>query len=152
MTLTIEDADLWRLKEHAHYNGGKEWFGYGHTCVEQPRLYRMDRYTRKDRSVKSTWSVDGQDCADLADAIEKLNHDPDLTDLDRDTLTRIPICQMSRSEFSEMFGDGWHTRIHWMTRKGLMVWEHGRGKITELGIRLRSVRQDAPQSPQGDDQ
>lgn len=139
MTLTIDDADLWRMQEHAHFNGGKEWFGYGHTCVEQPRLYRMDKYLRKDRSVQSTWSVDAEDCASLEQAIERLNVDPVLTDLDSDTLARIPLAQIARDDFKEMFGDDWYTRLHWASRKGLMVWRNGRGQITELGVRLREA-------------
>lgn len=57
----------WRMQETAHYNGGKEWFGYGFQCIQEPRLGYIDRYYRKDRSVVRTWKVDGHDYAD-ADA------------------------------------------------------------------------------------
>jgi hypothetical protein len=61
------------MHESAHLNGGKEWFGYIHRCNEHPRLTRMDKYTRKNRGVESTWRVDGKPVANLAEAATLLS-------------------------------------------------------------------------------
>jgi hypothetical protein len=71
----MTEADLINctMHESAHLNGGKEWFGYIHRCNEHPRLTRMDKYFRKNRSVESTWRVDGKPVAGLAEAAELLS-------------------------------------------------------------------------------
>lgn len=76
---SLEDASKWTMVEAGHYNGGKEWFGYLHRCVEQPRLSRFDRYTRKDKSVTSTWRIDGEDMETFSDAVSGLARPPCLT-------------------------------------------------------------------------
>jgi hypothetical protein len=73
------DASKWTLREAGHFNGGKEWFGYLMRCDQQPRLARFDRYSRRDKSVTSTWRVDGRDVRSLADALGELAHPPRLT-------------------------------------------------------------------------
>lgn len=71
----ITEADLLKCTTHkaAHFNGGKDWFGYLHRCNEHPRLARMDRYIRRNRSVESEWRVDGKPVRDLAEAAERLS-------------------------------------------------------------------------------
>lgn len=66
----MTEADLLACTTHeaSHLNGGKEWFGYIHRCNQHPRLTRMDKYIRKNRSIVSTWRVDGKPVADLAEA------------------------------------------------------------------------------------
>lgn len=61
------------MHEAAHFNGGKEWFGYLKRCNQHPRLTRMDKYFRKNRGVKSVWHVDGKPVAGLAEAAELLS-------------------------------------------------------------------------------
>ena len=73
----LEKSKNWHIKEVAHLNGGKVFFGYIHQCVEQPRLERFDRYDRKTRSVTSTWRVDGNDMASFEDAISALENSHD---------------------------------------------------------------------------
>ncbi len=61
------------VQEVAHLNGGREWFGYIHRCVQHPRLTRLDKYVRKTRGVASTWRVDLKPVADLAEAAKILS-------------------------------------------------------------------------------
>lgn len=68
----MEQVRQWTMREEIHHNGGREWFGYTHRCVEEPRLTRFDRYEKKTRSVTSTWRVDWIDRASLEDAVEAL--------------------------------------------------------------------------------
>lgn len=79
MKLTKDDLASCHLRERMHLNGGKEWFGYIHVVVEHPRLSRMDKYTRKDKGVQSTWRVDGVDCADLDAALDALAVPPSIS-------------------------------------------------------------------------
>jgi hypothetical protein len=71
--MILADLQNCTMHEAAHYNGGKEWFGYLHRCNEHPRLTRMDKYIKKTRSTESTWHVDGKPVADLAEAAERLS-------------------------------------------------------------------------------
>jgi hypothetical protein len=73
-----------------HLNGGAKFFGYIHRCVEHPRLTRRDIYDKKDKSVTSTWRVDGEDVADLAAAVERLNTPAVLTLDEAAALALIP--------------------------------------------------------------
>lgn len=137
--LTIEDAADWTMREVAHYNGGKEWFGYGHRCYQQPRLYRLDRYARKDRSVTSTWSVDGEDCVDLADAINRLNSDPVVGPDELRMLAALapafqPLKEVRATEPYLSMDHG--VLHHWLPRKGLAEAENGYVRRTELGTRI----------------
>lgn len=71
--MTESDLLACTVREVAHLNGGKEWFGYIHRCNQHPRLTRMDKYIRKTRAVESTWRVDGNPVASLAAAAELLS-------------------------------------------------------------------------------
>lgn len=70
----MTESDLLKCTTHeaAHFNGGKEWFGYLHRCNQHPRLTRMDKYFRSPRRVESTWRVDNEQVATLAEAAERL--------------------------------------------------------------------------------
>lgn len=70
--MTEADLRTCTTREEAHLNGGTEWFGYIHRCVQHPRLTRLDKYYRATRGVESTWRVDGMAVAGLAEAAEKL--------------------------------------------------------------------------------
>lgn len=71
----MTEADLagCTMHEAAHFNGGKEWFGFMLRCDQHPRLTRMDKYFRGTRKVESTWRVDGILVRDLAAATECLS-------------------------------------------------------------------------------
>ena len=66
----------WKMREVMHINGGKDFFGYVHRCIEEPRLERYDRYDRKSRQVQSTWRVDGVDQPSLIAAGVALEAEP----------------------------------------------------------------------------
>lgn len=141
MTITLADAADWTVTESAHYNGGKEWFGYGYTCVQQPRLYRLDKYLKKDRTVTSTWSVDGKDCADLTEAVERLNVDPVIGDDERAMLASLlpafqPLARVREAEPYTTLTDAPSVLHHWLRRKGLVEAQNGHVRRTELGDRI----------------
>jgi hypothetical protein len=144
--MTRADAKGWTMRETAHYNGGAEWFGYGHQCIQQPRLYRLDRYGRKDRSVTSTWSVDGEDCASLDEAVERLNVDPVVTADEIAALGLLtpefqPLREIRATDAYKALPSG--TLSHWCSRKGLVWAEKGQARLTELGQRILRDRDGA---------
>lgn len=135
--ITIETISGWKMRERAHYNGGKEWFGYGHQCVEEPRLYRIDRYQRATRSVESEWQVDGQPVPSLEAAAEMLNIEPTLAGEEGPLLLLVTPEYQRRSEIKahdayasleEPF-----TAFHYLDRKGMVEWEDGRVRLTRRG-------------------
>lgn len=79
----------WQMRKTTHLNGGREWFGYGFQCIQEPRLGRIDRYYRNDRDVVRTWKVDGHDCADAAAAWEALQKPPKFTDAEIECLRQV---------------------------------------------------------------
>jgi hypothetical protein len=138
----IDPATL-HMREVAHYNGGDKWFGYGHQCIEQPRLYRLDRYARKDRSVTSTWSVDGEDCASLDEAISRLGSDPVVTADEIAALKLLttelqPLKDVRATEAYKALPQGVFS--HWCSRKGLAWAEKGHVRLTDLGARILHER------------
>ena len=88
--ITIEALTRCHMREAMHLNGGSKFFGYVYRCVEHPRLTRRDIYDKNDKSVTSTWRVDGEDVADLAAAVERLNTPAVLTEDEVKALARIP--------------------------------------------------------------
>lgn len=92
MAFTEADFNSWRFNRDAiHFNGGKVFFGYGHRCVDQPRLLVIDKYFKKDRSTKRTFLVDGRtQCETLAEALAALDAAPTLDDGQRKLLADAP--------------------------------------------------------------
>lgn len=135
--ITIEVARGWTMREHAHYNGGREWFGYGHQCIENPRLYRLDRYMRKDRSVQSEWSVDGEKCASFEDAVERLKLPPAILFDEMEMLALIEPEFIGWNELKAKPGYGAfaepHHQLHYLDRKGLIEWQAGKVRLTASG-------------------
>ncbi|MBR0871172.1 hypothetical protein JQ633_12445 [Bradyrhizobium tropiciagri] len=82
MSFTEADFNAWRFnRDVVHFNGGKEFFGWGHRCVDQPRLLVIDKCIRKDRSTQRSYLVDGKTpCTSLAEALAALDVAPVLTD------------------------------------------------------------------------
>lgn len=124
--VTRETLAACHMRETMHLNGGKEWFGYVHQCIEHPRLSRMDKYTRKDKGVQSTWRVDGQDCADLDAALAALALPVILTDEERVALTQW------RDDHDAAWADrgGKYAMLRALSDKGLL---DGKSGITEAG-------------------
>lgn len=127
MTLTLEDAKTWKMRESAHLNGGREWFGYIHTCIEQPRLSRFDKYLRKTKSVESTWRVDGEDAASLKEAIERLNTPPVFSEAELEVLRRVP------DEYADLRRSADFPAIYFLRQKGAVEAEAGKCRRTDLG-------------------
>lgn len=123
----------WHIRETAHLNGGKEWFGYEHQCIEEPRLRRMDKYLRKDRSVVSTWRVDGADCASPAEAMRKLAVPPIIGDDEMAILRVLSPDFMSKTDLDALDID-WRNRQYSLSQKGLIWWEGGKVRLTAQGI------------------
>lgn len=72
----LESDSLW-LRDTAHLNGGEVFFGHLDSCVTYPRLQRVVKYYKADRSTKITWSVDGNyDVETIEEAIELLSKAP----------------------------------------------------------------------------
>lgn len=133
----------WTMRETAHYNGGRDWFGYEYQCNQQPRLRRLDRYTRKDRSVASTWRVDGQDCLDAFDALERLSHAPVLGEDELAVLAQITPEVMSKKDLDALNID-WRNRQDRLSAKGLIWWEKGQVRRTPLGGAMLAARGEQP--------
>lgn len=125
--LTKVDADKWRMREAAHYNGGAVFFAYLYRCVEQPRLSRFDRYEKKTRKVISTWRADGIDMPSMEDAIEALNTPPTFDADEIAFLRNVP------TEFTDIReGLDW-TLNERVQNKAAVEWERGKCRITETG-------------------
>lgn len=132
------------MREVTHLNGGKEWFGYIHRCVEQPRLTRKDVYTRKNRSVTSEFRVDGVVVASLKDAIAALDLPPSLSLAERAILASVNDDPEDRRK--EAFSDGGPNDLiwHFLCEKGLIEWAKGRVARTEAGRQALKPDRVAP--------
>lgn len=105
--VTIADVANWHLRQTAHLDGprGKNgWFGDIHQCIEQPRLSRIVKYFRKDRSHTVTWRIDRHDAADLQEAVATLNTPPVLTDAEKEALAKYPTEWTHAHEAMRMVG------------------------------------------------
>lgn len=89
---TKDDYAKWRFKKDAlHLNGGNVFFGWGHQCIDQPRLMVIDKYFRKDRSTKRSYLVDGKHSFDvMEDALAVLSGPPVLTAEQQTLLDSMP--------------------------------------------------------------
>ncbi len=76
--ITVESLTGCKMHEVMHGHG-KDMFFYTYGVEGHPRLTRHDRYSRKDRSVVSTWRVDGEDRPSLEAAAVALNTPPVFT-------------------------------------------------------------------------
>lgn len=72
MSVTVIDLSKCTMREDAHFNGGKEWFGCRFRCIQHPRFTRFDKYIRATRAVESTFEVDGEPVASIEEAAEHL--------------------------------------------------------------------------------
>lgn len=89
--LTEADYNGWRFKkDDVHFNGGKLWFGWGHRCVDQPRLLVIDKYFKADRSTQRFYLVDGKTTfTTLPEALAALSVLPTLTDFEIQLLSTV---------------------------------------------------------------
>ncbi|MFB6460488.1 hypothetical protein [Bradyrhizobium tunisiense] len=79
---TEADFNGWRLSRNAaHFNGGSAFFGYGHRCIDQPRLLVIDKFFRATRTSQRSYMVDGTTpCATLTEALAALAVPPQPND------------------------------------------------------------------------
>jgi hypothetical protein len=70
--MTIDRSTL-KIREVAHYNGGKAFFAYSYECVQYPQLTLFKRFDRKTKQVTNTWRVNGVDQPNLDVAITVLD-------------------------------------------------------------------------------
>lgn len=90
--VTLDHVMESTVRHTAHLDGprGKGgWFGDMHTCVQFPRLQRMTKCIRADRSTHVTWWVDGVEVGVLTDAVAALNVPPVLTPDEEAALERV---------------------------------------------------------------
>ncbi len=127
--LTKADAANWRMREAAHYNGGKEFFAYMHRCVEQPRLSRFDKYIRKTQAVESTWRTDGVDYPSTDAAIEALNTPPAF---DEEELSFLAACPEEWTKKGPPGSINWEVNQR-VVDKGAVEWQRGEYRLTNLG-------------------
>lgn len=76
--ITVADLRACKMKTVLHMDGPRDrksgWWADIHQCIEHPRLRRKALYTRADRGVTVTWSVDGREwVGTLQEAVDLLN-------------------------------------------------------------------------------
>lgn len=127
--ITVADSKSWHMQQALHGHG-KGFFMYAYRCVEQPRLLRTDRYTKKDRSVASTWSVDGVDHPDLESAVKALNSPPTFSAEEMDALRCLRDDWMPAKTARELitFEMSWRLRD-----KGAIEFADGKCRRSEIG-------------------
>lgn len=124
MPITIEVLRQCHLQSTAHGHGTGGFF-YFYRCTEHPRLSRHDWYQRKDRSITSTWRVDGEDVKSLAEAVEKLNVPPQLNENEIAILATVPDVWTDRRK-EDLSAE----RLHSLTEKGCVEWPAGKCRRT----------------------
>lgn len=136
MPLTIADLNGCAFKEIAHYNGGREWFGYMYRCVDHPRLQRFEKCIRKTRSVELTWMVDGENCPgptpdeQLRVALVLLDAPPVITEPERECLAAVDG-EWRDLRKTELFNNPLIPRN--LANKGLIEFDAGKCRLTANG-------------------
>lgn len=119
MRLTEADFNGWRFRRNAmHFNGGNMFFGWGHRCVDQPRLLVIDKYFKADRSTKRSYLIDDKTpCETLDEALALLSAPPSPSSEELDLLRtasdewfrpekRAPFVSLAAMGFVEWGRDG----------------------------------------------
>jgi hypothetical protein len=87
--VTREDLNKCHMRQTMRGHGPGMFFSR-YRCVEHPRLSRHDHYEKKDRSVKSTFMVDGAEVADIEAAVVALNIPVVITPEEQAMLDTLP--------------------------------------------------------------
>lgn len=136
--ITMDSVLSGRLRENGH-GDAKDWFAtfWQHTAI--PRLSAMDKHPRRGRGGASVriWKVDGDECASLEEAVERLNVPAALCEDERAFLDMVPaewtglhdwLRPMKGQEFkphSSAYG-----MVHMLRHKGFVETERrGEGRI-----------------------
>jgi hypothetical protein len=127
------------FRQSDHYNGGREWFGYGGECRQHPRIYLLTRSFRSSRTTEYEYSVDGEKVRDLAAALERIKSPPIVADDERAALHLVSTDWSERHAWKSW--EGGYSMAHQLRRKGLIEADDGRIRLTELG---RALQPTAP--------
>lgn len=122
------------FRQSDHYNGGREWFGYGGECHQHPRIYLLTRSIRKTQSTEYEYSVDGEKVADLASALERIKSPPFVCDNERAALRSLSLEWSDRHAWKQWVGG--YNLAHQLRRKGLIEADDGRIRLSELGVSM----------------
>lgn len=79
ITVEFPDRTMRRfVGDGSHYNGGRDWFGYGFRSVDAPRMRVIRKWYKGKRrgDTSDTFNVDGVAVADAAAALEALAKPP----------------------------------------------------------------------------
>lgn len=137
--LTEADFNGWRFNRDAvHFNGGAKFFGWGHRCVDNPRLLVIDKYFKKDRSTTRSYLIDSSfPCETLAEALAALDKPPTMTADERVILSAVPaegwFKPESRTPFIALVAKGYAEKRS--DENGIMfrVTETGRRALSKAG-------------------
>lgn len=139
---TEDDFNRWRFHRNAvHINGGREFFAWGHRCLDQPRLLVMDKGMKKTRTMVRSYIVDGRKpCATLPEALELLAAPPVLTAEDIATLRDVP---------TEWFRPEQRSPLLALAEMGMVEWgRNAEDKVTcrrtEAGTRAITAAASSP--------
>lgn len=126
--ITLDDIKRSTLREYMHLNGGGKFFGYGYRGIEYPRLARLIKYWKKDRSTTIEWFVDGNPIAKLEDAVDLLNKPPVLSEAELAELRKVTM------EYADLRKVLSPEALFYLPAKGVIEARDGKCRLTDLGI------------------
>jgi hypothetical protein len=114
-----------------HFNGGKEFFGYGYTAIGEPRLSMIRRWYRSGArrgQSEDRFFVDGAHVPTYEAAQEALKAAPTFTAAEIEALRRIGDEPADRRQEID------HETLHYLRHKGAIAWgPPGRCARTDVG-------------------
>ena len=124
-------------EDGSHYNGGKEFFGYGYRALGEPRLKMIRRWYRQGErrgKTEDRYFVDGQRVESYAAALEALRTPPALTDDERPFLALFSAtpAKLPSGDISIMYQ---------LREKGFVAADKGLWRITDAGMAARDAAQ-----------
>lgn len=114
MTVTHKTIAACHTTESCHFTGNG-FFGYEHRVVEYPRMKRRDTYNKIDKSVASTWFVDGIEVGTIDEAIAAVNAPPVLSPEEAEAFAKVPD---EFAPFRPVHKEIGYDLIHRLTEKG----------------------------------
>lgn len=127
------------FRQSDHYNGGKDWFGYGGECHLHPRIYLLTRSIRATRSTEYEYSVDGEKVENLSAALERITRPPNVSDDEMEALRLVPDDWSDRRAWK--FWPGGYATLWRLHRKGLVEADDGRTRRTDLGRQMTAAKE-----------
>lgn len=150
--ITRTDIDHVTFRSNAHYNMGKDGYGYGYECEELPRLRFIDRHYRPNREHPDgrntrTWCVDGAELESLDAAVAALNLPPVITPEEDAALAQIPLWFVGLREMEDILAG--------VPRpEGAIEWKspHSVALMMIEGLRAKGLVELGKRSERGDGQ